>query len=144
MIPVESPEAVRSRASVTSRSNRAAYSSSAVGRPVAGGLEPKPRSVPAPSRHRRRPGDVGPQSGEGIGGRVVAPHGGDQPVDRDHGVPMQQQHGQQGTRLGAADRDGNAAGRDLERSQDPELHRGPHSGRRLGRLQPGCNPPRRE
>ncbi len=110
--------------------------------PVAGGLEPQPGGVAGATQHRPQPGDVGPQSGEGIGGRVVAPHGGDQPVDRDHGVPMQQQHGQQGTRLGAADRDGSPAGRDLERSQDPELHRGPHSGRRLGtaatRLQPAA------
>jgi hypothetical protein len=110
--------------------------------PVAGRLEPEPLGLAGATQHRPQAGDIGPQSGEGIRGRVVPPHGGDQPVDRDHGVPMQQQHGQQGTRLGAAHRDRNPAGRDLERSQDPELHRGPHSGRRLGtaatRLQPAA------
>jgi hypothetical protein len=53
--------------------------------------------------------------------RLLAPHLVDQPLGRDRLVCPQEQEGEHGALISAADRDRNALRRHLERSQDPEV-----------------------
>jgi hypothetical protein len=83
---------------------------------------------PAPGQRAAQAVDEEVQGLAGRSGLVVAPQRVDQLLGADRPVGVQQQHGQQGARLGPADADGVALGvHDLERAEQVELHLG-HAG----------------
>lgn len=62
---------------------------------------------------------------QGLGGgtrRVLASEHGGEPVRRNYRSGVQPQHGEDGARLGARDRDRHAVLPDLQRSQNPQFH----------------------
>ena len=113
------PRASKLLPSSTSRSNR--------WRSSASGLDPNDVAGRSGRQHvlRQRLAksrDVDPQCGGGALGRVLAPELVDQPVGRNDLVGVEEEEGEQGPRLAAAQRRGAAFVPQLERSQDPELH----------------------
>ena len=121
-----SPEPARCCASMTSRSNWKASSCSGSTGSRYPGAASQERGRGATVRllceRRAEPRDVGLQRSGGVRRRLVAPQDVGEPVDRDDGVRVDQERGEQAPLLGAPDADRPFPVAHFERTQDQVLH----------------------
>jgi hypothetical protein len=76
-----------------------------------------------------QPRDIGLQRRLSSGRRIITPHRLDQPVDRDNRIGMDDQDREESAEPGVAGGDSRAVVVDLDRTQQPTLHRNPLAGR---------------